>query len=374
VSGETFVRLSEVRMEGVGKRYGRAWAARDISISIRPGEFYTFLGPPGAGKTTLLKMLAGLVAADAGHIVVDDEVIDPVPAGKRNIGMVFRPYGLWPHLSVLDNAGFGLRTRGEPRDDVDRKVKAALELVGLQGVENRHPPELSPSEQLRLALARVLVMRPRLLLLDEPLTGLDAAESAAMRQLLSRLQRDAGITTIHATGDHADALALSTRIAVLRAGSILQEGKPQEIYWRPRSRFVAEFVGAANLIPVRVVELREVGVVVETAGGTQVPVASGGQPWTIGAQGLLCLRPEALVVEESALAQLGIPGTVAAQSFEGSRQLYEIDIAGGTLRVEMVTSTRYGGDFKAGDRIKVEVSPETAVLLPDPGPGPRNGL
>src|SRR2546426_818700 len=176
---------------------------------------------------------------------------------------------------------------------------------------------------------------------------------------------------IHVTHDHAEALALSTRIAVLSEGRVIQEGRPEEIYWRPRNRFVAEFVGDANLVPVRVVELREVGVVVEAAGGARLPVASGGHEWTVGARGLLCLRPEALVVEESALARQGLPGTVVAQVFEGSRQLYEIDIVGATLRVEVITSALHGRSFKPGDQVKVEVSPETSVLLPDEGPDAR---
>jgi ABC-type Fe3+/spermidine/putrescine transport system ATPase subunit len=355
-------------MEGVGKRYGSAWAVKDISLSIRPGDLYTLLGPPGSGKTTLLRMLAGLVGPDAGRIFVDDALIDPVPPGKRNMGMVFQPYSLWPHMSVFDNVAFGLRTRREPRAEMVRKVKAALAQVGLEDFESRRPSDLSGSQPLRLALARVLVVEPRLLLLDEPLSGLDAAPRAQMRLLLSGLQRDLGITTIHATPDGADALALSTRMAVLSEGRVIQDGKPQEIYWRPRTRFVAEFAGAANVIPVRVVELREVGVVVQTTGGAQLPVGSGGQSWTIGARGLLCLRPEALLVEESALARRGIPGTVAAQIFKGSRQLYEIDIGGATLNVEMITSAWHGGDFKPGDQVKVEVSLEDAVLLPDEGP------
>ena len=368
---EAFIRLSEVRMEGVGKRYGKVWAVKDVSISVRPGEFYTLLGPSGCGKTTLLRMLAGFAVPDEGRIFVDDELIDPLPPWKRNVGMVFQQYALWPHMSVLENVAFGLRARDEPRDEVARKVKAALAQVGLGGFESRRPSQLSGGQQQRVALARTLVVQPRLLLLDEPLSNLDAALRAQMRLWLSRLHRDVGITTICVTHDQAEALALSSRIAVLSEGRVIQEGKPEEIYWRPRTRFVAEFVGAANLVRVRVIELREMGVVVETAGGARLPVASGGRAWTLGARGLLCLRPEALLVEEPALARRGIPGTVAAQIFEGSRQLYEINIVGGTLRVEMITSAVHWRGFKPGDEVKVEVSPDTSVLLPDEGPGER---
>jgi ABC-type Fe3+/spermidine/putrescine transport system ATPase subunit len=378
VSVETVIRLSEVRMEGVGKRYGSTWAARNVSLTVRPGDFYTLLGPSGCGKTTLLRMLAGFAVPDEGRIFVDDELIDPVPPWKRNVGMVFQHYALWPHMTVFENVAFGLRERGLSGTALSRKVSETLALVGLEGYESRRPSQLSGGQQQRVALARTLVIQPRLLLLDEPLSNLDAQLRAQMRLELARLHREVGITTIHVTRDQAEALSLSTRIAVLQAGMLVQEGKPEEIYWRPRNRFVAEFVGAANLVPVRVVELRELGVVVETAGGVRVPVASGGHSWTVGERAALCLRPEALRIEEAERAAGGLPGTVAAHVFEGPRQLYDISIASGTVRVEMITSAIQGRAFRLGDRVRIEISPETSVLLPEeaertggePGPSP----
>jgi ABC-type Fe3+/spermidine/putrescine transport system ATPase subunit len=371
VSEEELIRLSEVRMEGVGKRYREHWAVRDVSLSVRPGEFYTLLGPPGCGKTTLLRLLAGFITPDTGRILVDDEPIDAVPPGKRNLGMVFPRYALWPHLSVFENVAFGLRERGVSGEPLRRRVAAALRQVGLAGFEERRPAQLSGGEPPRVALARALAIRPRLLLLDEPLADLDAGVRAQMRLELERLHRDVGITTIYATHDQAEALALSTRIAVLHQGRIVQEGKPEEIYWRPRNRFVAEFVGAANLVAVRVVEVRDLGVVVETAGGSRVPVASGGHPWTVGTSGLLCLRPEALRLEEAERAAGGLRGKVAGHVFEGSRQLYDVTTPGGTVRVEMITSAQQGRGFKPGDDVKIEISPETSVLLPaEPEPPP----
>jgi ABC-type Fe3+/spermidine/putrescine transport system ATPase subunit len=365
IQNDAVIRLSEVKMEGVGKRYGASWAVRGISLSIRPGEFYTLLGPSGSGKTTLLRMLAGFITPDEGRIIVDDEPIDPVPPWKRNLGMVFQHYALWPHMSVFENVAFGLRERHVGGAELARRVKAALEQVGLEGLEARRPSQLSGGEQQRVALARTLVVQPRLLLLDEPLSNLDAQLRAQMRLELARLHRDLGITTLYVTHDQAEALSLSTRIAVLSGGSLIQEGKPEEIYWKPRTAFVAEFVGAANLVPVRVTELREMGVVVETAGGTRLPVSSGGHSWSVGDRALLCLRPEALRVEEAALAPGGIPGTVAAHVFEGSRQLYDVIIPGGTVKVEMITSALVGRSFRLGDQVRIEVSPETSILLPD---------
>jgi iron(III) transport system ATP-binding protein/putative spermidine/putrescine transport system ATP-binding protein/spermidine/putrescine transport system ATP-binding protein len=364
VTEGALVRLSEVRMEGVGKRYGEHWAVQDVSLSIRPGEFYTLLGPSGCGKTTLLRLLAGFITPDAGRIIVDDEPIDSVPPWKRNLGMVFQHYALWPHLSVFENVAFGLRERGVRGEPLRARVTAALAQVGLAGCEGRRPSQLSGGQQQRVALARALIIEPRLLLLDEPLSNLDAVLRAQMRLELGRLHRDVGITTVYVTHDQAEALALSTRIAVLSGGRIVQEGRPEEIYWRPHNRFVAEFVGAANLVPVRVVEVRDLGVVVETAGGARIPVASGGHRWAAGDRGVLCLRPEALALEEAERAAGGIRGKVTGHVFEGARQLYEVAIPGGTVRIEMVTSAQLGRGFKAGDDVKIEISPETSVLLP----------
>jgi ABC-type Fe3+/spermidine/putrescine transport system ATPase subunit len=364
MNDETLIRLSEVKMEAVGKRYGSQWVVSDVSLWVRPGEFYTFLGPSGCGKTTLLRMVAGFAVPDAGRIYVDDEPIDPVPPWKRNLGMVFQNYALWPHLSVFENVAFGLRERGVRGPELSRRVGGALEQVGLNGFEARRPSQLSGGQQQRVALARTLVIQPRLLLLDEPLSNLDAQLRAQMRLELGRLHREVGITTLYVTHDQAEALALSTRIAVLSGGRLVQEGKPEEVYWQPRNRFVAEFVGAANLLPVRVIELRDRGVVVETGGGARLPVASGGVRWTVGERGLLCLRPEALTIEEAALAPGGIPGTVSGHVFEGGRQLYDVTIPGGLVRVEMVTSAVRGRSFRQGDHVKVEVSPETSMLLP----------
>ena len=356
MTAEPLVRLSEVKMEAAGKRHGDTWVVRDVSLSILPGEFYTLLGPSGCGKTTLLRMLAGFARPDAGRIVLDDEPIDAVPPWRRNVGMVFPSSALWPHMTVGENVAFGLRARGVRGAELTRRVGEALAQVGLRGFDARRPSELSGGQPQRAALARTLVVRPRLLLLDEPLSGLDAPLRGPMRLELARLHREVGITTLYATADPAEALALSTRIAVLSGGRLVQEGRPEEVYWRPRTRFVAEFVGAANLVPVRVVERREMGVLVETDGGARVPVGHGGREWSVGARALLCLRPEALRIDEAALVPGGIAGTVASYIFEGGRALYDVAIRDAVIRVEMITSARVGRGFKPGDHVKVEMN------------------
>ncbi len=357
---------SEVRLERVGKRYGDLWAVREVSLTIRPGEFFTLLGPSGCGKTTLLRMIAGFALPDAGRIFLDEEPIDHVPPWKRDVGLVFQHYALWPHLSVYENVAFGLRERKIPRAQIPSRVAAALSQVGLEGFEGRRPSQLSGGQQQRVALARTLAVQPRLLLLDEPLSNLDARLRAQMRLELARLQRDLAITTIYVTHDQAEALALSNRVAVLSAGAVVQEGTPEEIYWRPRNRFVAEFVGAANLIPVRVAEPRETGVLVETDSGARLPVPTDPARWRPGVRALLCLRPETLRLEEAAIGRgTGFSATVQARVFEGDHHIYEVRVGEGTdLRVEM-PALGEGRIFRLGDRVRVELSAETAVLLPD---------
>ncbi|MBI3625894.1 MAG: ABC transporter ATP-binding protein [Candidatus Rokubacteria bacterium] len=357
---------SEVKLERVGKRYGEVRAVREVSLTILPGEFFTLLGPSGCGKTTLLRLIAGFASLDSGRILLDGEPIDHVPPWKRNVGLVFQHGALWPHLSVYENVAFGLRERKIPPAELASRVAAALSLVGLEGFERRRPSQLSGGQQQRVALARTLAIQPRLLLLDEPLSNLDAQLRAQMRLELARLQRELAITTIYVTHDQAEALALSHRVAVFQDGAVVQEGTPEEIYWRPRNRFVAEFVGAANLVPAQVMELRETGVLVEAGTSIRLPVPADPARWRTGARALLCLRPEALRLEEAAIGRgTGFFATVAGRVFEGDRHIYEVRTGEGSLlRVEM-PALGAARIFRLGDRVRVEFSAETVVLLPD---------
>src|SRR5208337_1900202 len=240
--------MLSVVLKNISKKYGDVPAVRDVSLEIAKGEFFFLLGPSGCGKTTLLRMIAGFVEPDAGEIRFGDRLMNAVPAHRRNTGMVFQNYALWPHMSVRENVAYGLELRRIPREELRRRLGRALELVRLVGFENRRPNQLSGGQQQRVALARALVIEPDVLLLDEPLSNLDAKLRTEMRQELRRIHAETGITTVHVTHDQKEALSLAGRLAVMRDGRVRQVGAPREIYTRPADRFVAEFIGQANVL------------------------------------------------------------------------------------------------------------------------------
>jgi len=237
-----------VRVEGVRKRYGAATVLEDVSLEFAAGGLTTLLGPSGCGKTTLLRIIAGFVEPDAGTVHVGGRDVAGEPPWRRRIGFVFQSYALWPHMSVLENVAYGLRLRGLARAEVAVKAGGALERVGLGALAGRHPGQLSGGQQQRVALARALVLEPDVLLLDEPLSNLDARLRVEMRREIRRLQREAGITAIYVTHDQEEALQLSDVVAVMRAGRVEQVGSPEDLYARPRTPFVAESLGAATLL------------------------------------------------------------------------------------------------------------------------------
>lgn len=230
------------------KRYGDFQAVNGISLTIQPEEFFTLLGPSGCGKTTLLRMIAGFNTIDGGAIYFDDTCINALPAHKRDIGMVFQNYAIFPHLTVAENVAYGLKAKKTPKDEIQRRVQEALELMQIGNLASRKPNELSGGQQQRVALARAVVIEPGLLLMDEPLSNLDAKLRVQMRAIIKKLQRRLGITTIYVTHDQEEALAISDRIAVMQNGNIMQVGTPEQVYRKPQNAFVAGFVGVSNFI------------------------------------------------------------------------------------------------------------------------------
>ena len=359
--------LADIRLEGLCTGNGTAPALRDVSLHVRYGEFFTVLGAPHSGKSALLRAVAGFVPLAAGRVVVDGRDVTAEAPAARSMGIVFQEGALWPHLTVRQHVTFGLERQGMASTEVEQRLEQVLRRLALVDVADRRPDALSLEQGRRLALARALAVEPRVLLLDEPLAHLDPATRKSLRLELAHLHRDLAVTTIHATRDAADALALSDRLAVMRDGVILQLGEAEQLYQRPQSRAVAEALGPATFLPVRVTEVRELGVVVATESGAEVPVAGIGA-FRAGDRGLLVMRPETLTLTEASMGRApGLPGRVIMRVFEGARYLYEVDIGGGIpVRVEVPapSQTRI---FRLGDPVRIECSSETVALVPEEG-------
>jgi len=240
--------MVSVRLEKVTKRFGKVVAVNNVTLKVEHGEFFTLLGPSGCGKTTTLRVIAGLEMADSGRIFFDETDVTDYPPHKRETGMVFQNYALWPHMTVFDNIAYGLKIKKLPKQEIKRKVKEVLDLIRLTGMENRYPTQLSGGQQQRVALARALVVEPKVLLLDEPLSNLDAKLRVEMREEIQRIQRRLGITAIYVTHDQEEAMVISDRIAVLNQGMVMQIGTPKELYKRPRNMFVATFLGRYTMV------------------------------------------------------------------------------------------------------------------------------
>jgi iron(III) transport system ATP-binding protein len=329
------VNKTGVRIDGVCKRFahrvkGEIYAVREVSLDVRPGEFLTLLGPSGCGKTTTLRMIAGFETPDAGHIAFGDQDVTKLPANQRDIGFVFQNYALFPHLSVFENVAYGLRVRGRTDEDIGKDVGDVLALVGLAGYEQQFSGQLSGGEQQRVALARAIVIRPSVLLFDEPLSNLDAKLRVQMRQEISDLQRRLGITTIYVTHDQEEAMAVSDRIAVMHQGRVVQEGTAEDLYHRPTSQFVAQFVGRVNLVDGRFVEIA--GDTVKVAAlGTTFSIRSAPESLAQGAAVQLLIRPESICLVH---AQSGpLKATVESRTFLGEKIEYIVRCAGEALQV-----------------------------------------
>ncbi|MBL8582645.1 MAG: ABC transporter ATP-binding protein [Rhizobiaceae bacterium] len=329
--------MSTVEIRGVSKRYGSVAALDDVSLEFADGEFFGLLGPSGSGKTTLLRSIAGFVEPDRGSIHVGGEEIARVPIYRRDIGMVFQNYALFPHMSVSDNIAFGLSVRGIGREEIRARVEDALKLVRLEGYGERRPRQLSGGQQQRVALARAVVSRPRVLLLDEPLGALDKNLRQQMQIELKQIQRLVGITTVLVTHDQEEALTLSDRIAVFNQGRVIQAGTPGEIYDSPRSAFVADFMGEANFFIGRVARRQGDEMQIVLDDGAAV-MASGPSRLAENAAVRLVVRPEKMSISAS---EASIPphhanrlaATVEQVVFMGSSITYRLNCAGAEVSV-----------------------------------------
>ena len=340
---------------GLSKSFGALKALDDVSLDVERGAFVVLLGPSGSGKTTLLGILGGFVAPDAGRVSIEGREVTAVPPARRPTTTVFQDYALFPHLTVAGNVGFGLRMRGVPRPERRIRVREALELVGLPDIEGRRPHELSGGQRQRVALARALVVRPLVLLLDEPLGALDLKLRRQMQDELKALQRRVGTTFVHVTHDQEEAMALADQVVVLDHGRIEDAGPPDRVYRRPASLFAATFMGESNLIEGRIVERLGDAVRVTTGLGT-FDVAGAGEA---GQMVTLVVRPEQIATGPCQ-ASLG-SGRVAATVFQGAHQRATVDMAGGaTLKVALPS----GASLRPGDAVELGFAPSEAVALP----------
>jgi spermidine/putrescine ABC transporter ATP-binding subunit len=354
-----------VVLSGLEKRFDNVGAVRGISLDIRSGEFLTLLGPSGSGKTTMLMMIAGFEVPTAGDIAIDGRSVVTLPPHKRNIGMVFQSYALFPHLTVADNIAFPLKQRGVDRATRARLVEESLELVQLPGYQARYPRQLSGGQQQRVALARAIVFRPRLLLMDEPLGALDKQLRESLQLEMRRLHADLGITFIYVTHDQQEALTMSDRIAVVNEGIIAQVGSPDELYDRPCDQFVASFIGESNFLPGVVRGFEDGLVVADCAGQVVRGVASIGR--AIGDKVTLTTRPERMRFADTAMLngtpQNRLRATVSEAVFAGERCRYLCQCESG---VPIVLKESSGADIRRrliGETIEIAWSVADTVVM-----------
>ena len=345
---------NEVIIKDAVKRYGDFTALNGVSLDIREGEFFTLLGPSGCGKTTLLRMIAGFNSIEGGDFYFGEKRINDVPAHKRDIGMVFQNYAIFPHLTVSENVAYGLKARKVPKNEIGPRVAEALELVQIAHLADRKPNELSGGQQQRVALARAFVIEPSVLLMDEPLSNLDAKLRVQMRSVIKKLQRRLGITTIYVTHDQEEALAISDRIAVMKEGRIMQIGTPNEIYAKPQNPFVAGFIGVSNFLDCQV-EADGSGPAAVTIQGelqTRIPVSRA-----YHGPAKLSARPEQLFFSPE-----GMPGEILFSTFLGDFIEYEVQLDNGQSLIVNEYTKDTTTIHRDGERVFLRFDPARVSL------------
>ncbi|WP_171229685.1 ABC transporter ATP-binding protein [Ruegeria sp. HKCCA4008] len=348
-------KAAPVRFENVSKVFGKDVVAVDnINLNVEAGKLVTLLGPSGCGKTTTLRMIAGLEMASSGKILIGDRDVTKLPATDRDVSMVFQSYALFPHMSVLENVMYGLTFSGFAKDEARSRALNGLELVGLQGFDSRLPSELSGGQQQRVAVARALVLEPQVLLFDEPLSNLDAKLRRQVREDIRAIQQDLGLTVVYVTHDQEEALAVSDEIVVMRNAAIAQMGTPRQLYDAPNDRFVADFIGEANLLECQIVEIN----------GDAATIEIEGYRHTLPRRGLsegaatIAVRPSRLIIG----SDQGIPATVAKATYVGVRMEYTLT---GEFGQVFAVHDDVDAPLDPGTEIKMGFADKGPVLLPD---------
>ena len=354
--------MLSIRIENLTKRFGESVALHSLNLTVGPGEIFFLLGPSGCGKTTLLRSIAGFYPADDGKIFFGDEDVTDVPPHQRNTGMMFQSYALWPHMTVAQNVAFGLEERRIPRAEITRRVGAALDSVKMGEYAARKINQLSGGQQQRVALARAMVIRPRCLLLDEPLSNLDTKLRIEMRGEIRRICKEAGLTAIYVTHDQKEALSVGDRIAVMESGHIRQSGAPAEVYRQPASRFVADFMGETNFITGTVSAIAAESVAVRTPLGDFAATAHGWQP-QVAQKIVLSVRPETLRLSTTAAPVNSIAGSIHERVYLGEMAQYRFAAGAQTLKIyELNPKFAFGNTHAA---LFASADPADIVVLPE---------
>ena len=362
VTSATSATTLDVRLEGLTKRFDDVVAVDNMSLDIERGHFFALLGPSGCGKTTTLRMIGGFEEPSSGRILLGDRDVGGFPSYKRDVNTVFQSYALFPHLSIYENVAFGLRRRKVKGEELRRRVREALELVGLAGLETRKPRQLSGGQQQRIALARALVNRPRVLLLDEPLGALDLKLRKQMQLELKRIQHEVGLTFIHVTHDQEEAMTMADQIVVMNSGRIEQAGTPEELYEHPTTAFVAGFLGVSNLLNATVTGAEQVRLSDGTVVSVPAPVLSGHS-----GEIAIGIRPEK--IHPSAREHNQLTGTVAESAYIGVSTQYIVDTTAGSVSVYIQNAESGVTGHAVGDQLTLSWNPECTFVVERPEVG-----
>jgi len=358
--------MAFIKIDNLFKKFGTMVAVNHIHLEVKKGEILTLLGPSGCGKTTTLRCIAGLERPDEGDVLIDGKPMFSqgfVPPSQREIGMVFQNYAVWPHLRVFDNVAYGLKLQKLPKDEIKKRVNEVLESVGLSGLGKRYPGQLSGGQQQRVALARALVRNPKVLLLDEPLSNLDAKLRERMRFEIKSLVRRMNMTSVYVTHDQAEAMVISDRIAVMESGNIVQVGAPEEIYKKPANRFVADFIGTTNFIPGEIAEIRESQISVTTEFGQKILCKVFDSATAVPKQKVhVSIRPEDIEVhtEPSGARDNVFKGTIMHRAYLGNFLNFFVNVDHTMIRVQAPYHLRQ----KEGEELYLYLNPEKCIALP----------
>lgn len=345
-----------INIDNVIKRFGKDTIINGLSLDVKPGEFFTLLGPSGCGKTTLLRMIIGFNSIEGGEIRIDGKVVNNIPTNKRNMGMVFQNYAIFPHMSVRDNVAFGLKNRKMPQDQIEKQVDEILKVVKIDHLKKRMPTKLSGGQQQRVALARALVIEPSVLLFDEPLSNLDAKLRVTMRTEIRKIQQKVGITAIYVTHDQSEAMSISDKIIIMSKGKVEQIGTPREIYYHPTSKFVADFIGEANFLDAKVVSAKGDKAMIQVVGKEfEVNNFAGAKS---GDNATLIIRPEGATLSQQGILE----GTVTLSTFMGAYQYYQMELGGMEIQITDYNPVNHR-IFEVGEKAFLDFDPRGVYIL-----------